>query len=181
MRRITIASFADIERLERVVREAAAATMVSLRDLVHHGDDVGALAEMKFKWVGHDPLAPKRPLNLVEQLNQSFTYLASCAAVRWLLLHEGEHAPYHLSLGTEPGHDIISDDQLVKAEVFAATHPGSNNKLKSDAARLEPAVGVKRFVFYLSPLASPLANINDVTIVRLDFPMWEPYVATPGA
>jgi hypothetical protein len=47
---------------------------------------------------------------LVEQLNQSFTYLASIAATAWLFEHHPENAPYILNLGTAPGSDIMSQD-----------------------------------------------------------------------
>ena len=78
-----------------------------------------------------------------------------------------------LNLGTSPGPDIISKDGAVVAEVFAATSPFRNDKLKKDSNRV---IGFKesvhKYVFYYSPGNSSVDNLRDkfpnVKIIQLD-------------
>src|SRR5690606_9428108 len=139
-----------------------------LGHLLESRSGVDALATLKFGQFGCDPLDGSRPLNLVEQLNQSFTYLASLEAVRWLLEHHPEHGPYTLNLGTASGIDIESHDGAVAAETFAATTPESNRKLKKDIDKLRGAAAPHRYVFYLSAVRHSRAEVEGVRIVALD-------------
>lgn len=122
---------------------------------------------MKFAEVGHDPLDSSRSLNLVEQLNQTFTYLASIAGARWLMPHHPECLPLTPNLGTTRGSDIVSKCGRFAAETFAATRPNSNDKLREDVQKVRHSGAAQKFVFYLSP--KPTApKVEDVTVVRLD-------------
>ncbi len=59
---------------------------------------------------------------------------------------------FRLALATSSGRDIESvEPGLVAAEVFAATHPGSNQKLKKDIARLAEDSAQHRYVFFAAP------------------------------
>ena len=138
---------ADVASLEGTVAQSAVATLAALyqRHATHSG--LPALALLKFDASGCDPLDEGRPLNFIEQLNQSFTYLATIEGVRWLLQHHPEHAPYHLNLGTAPGSDIVSEDGEVVAETFAATRPQSNRKLEKDIAKVGAVAAQYRYVF----------------------------------
>lgn len=163
-------SRAQLRELEAHVLSAAVATMdaIAARQRAQPGLEV--FAALRFTECGRDPLDPVRSLNFVEQLNQTFTYLATIQAAHWLFEHFPEHAPFRLNLGTAPGSDIESLDGAISAETFAATHPDSNRKLDHDVAKVTRSSAVRRFVFYLSPVAAKERTDPDVAIVRLDHP-----------
>jgi len=94
----------------------------------------------------------RKALNIVEQINQTFTILVSLRAVERLIeMHPGAKG-FRLALGTCSGRDIQSvEPNLVAAEIFSATHPGSNQKLKKDIARLKPDTALHRYVFFAAP------------------------------
>ena len=147
-RRLAVSSEAEINRLVTSIRRAANQSKLVLRDLIESNDSISLLSHLKFRQCGRDPLDADRPLNLVEQLNQSFTYLASLEASR-ILLRKGLATSLTLNLSTAPGSDIEASD--LAAEVFAATHPGSNQKLRKDYDKVR-AINVKRrFVFFSCP------------------------------
>lgn len=103
-------SLADLETMEQAVLASAQTSLAKLQELLTRDGGLSALAALKFGEAVCDPLDSSRSLNLVEQLNQSFTYLASIAATAWLFEHHPENAPYILNLGTAPGSDIMSQD-----------------------------------------------------------------------
>lgn len=139
------------ERLERL-EESAGRTRANLRKILAQVEPaLSALSRLKFTPVGCDPLDPERALNLVEQLNQTFTYQAAFEAAAWLLDKHPDHAPFELSLGTAAGIDIMSHDKHVLAEVFAAVDPRNNKKLQHDIGRLAGQEASFRYVLYLSP------------------------------
>jgi len=92
------------------------------------------------------------PLNVVEQLNQTFTILVTLRAIERLIELHPEAAGFRLALGTSSGRDIESvKPDLVAAEVFSATRPTSNQKLKKDIARLSSDAARHRYVFFAAP------------------------------
>jgi len=164
-----IASLAEIEELETAIVSSAEVTANALRGRLKCGTGVQLLATLKFQKAGSDPLSD-RPLNFIEQINQTFTYLASCEAVRYLLEHHPACAPFTMHLGTAPGPDIVSADRRLIAEVFAATHPGSNGKLRKDLKKLRATPAEIRYLFYSCPgndRTSISRSEHDVTIVPL--------------
>lgn len=166
MKRKTITSLAELDQLEKSIAESAAATAKKLSQQLADPGDLSTLARLRFEQAGCDPLDLKRALNLVEQLNQSFTYLASIEGAKWLLEHHPLHAPFHLNLGTSSGPDIVSADGEVAAETFAATHPDSNDKLRRDVDKVRATTAKHRYVFYLSPVETTRTS-EDVAIIRL--------------
>ena len=171
MKRQEISNLDDLELLEgRILRSVETATS-ALKSLLETGDSIGVFAKLKFTEVGIDPLDVSRPLNLVEQLNQTLTYLASVTGARWLASRHPESLPLILNLGTSPGFDIQSGCGKFIAETFAVTHPNSNDKLRKDVLRLEGHTSAEhRFVFYLSPVEARQLGTTKVTIVRLNHP-----------
>ena len=167
MKQRLISSITELDRLEATIASAASATAGRLSDELKRPNALSVLARLKFSQAGCDPLDLERSLNFVEQLNQSFTYLASIEAARWLFQRHPENAPFQLNLGTAPGFDVASLDGAIAAEVFAATHPDSNDKLRKDVDKMRAAPAMHRYVFYLSPVAARVSS-TDVTIVRLD-------------
>jgi hypothetical protein len=162
-----VRSLDDLVTLEQAVLASAQASLSKLQDLLGRDGGLSALAALKFGEAGCDPLDSSRSLNLVEQLNQSFTYLASIAATAWLFEHHPDNAPFILNLGTAPGSDIVSQDGTIAAETFAATHPGSNRKLEKDVAKVRVMDAVHKYVFFLSPVNAKRVDFDGVKVVRL--------------
>jgi hypothetical protein len=170
MKKQIVVSPVDLDRLESAVSASAALAMRSLGAL-NGGTPIDALAAVKFDQIGRDPLDPNRPLNLIEQVNQTFTYLASIAGARWLLRQHPECAPLTLNLGTQPGFDIESSCGHFVAETFAATDPKSNDKLRKDLAKLRTAKARHRFLFYLSPVTDRRTHDEGISVVQLEHPV----------
>jgi len=117
---------------------------------------IDLLARIKFEPIGRHP-TEDRDLNLIEQVNQTFTYLSTLRATKILFdLHPEILAGFRLNLGTQSGSDIESVEHgLVAAEVFAATSPNSNQKLKKDIRKVDGIEVEHRYVFFNSPGYSP--------------------------
>jgi hypothetical protein len=112
------------------------------------------LKSMKFETVGRHPVED-RPLNIVEQINQTWTYAVAAAAARQLLKMHPEAQGFHLAPGAHASRalDIMSkSDGLVGAETFAAVHPLNNRKLALDLEKLSKRPETHRYVFFMSPL-----------------------------
>lgn len=168
MKRQVVTSLEDLERLEQRILSAVEATTATLKRVLESSDSLGGFARLKFTEAGHDPLDPERPLNFIEQLNQTFTYLASIGGARWLIERYPHCTPLVLNLGTAPGFDIESSCGQFAAETFAVTHPSSNDKLRKDASKMREAQAEHRFVFYLSLARGPQVHVPGVTVVPLD-------------
>src|SRR5260221_11478144 len=96
---------------------------------VFNGEPMSLLRALRFDTVGDDPLTGE-PLNVVEQLNQTFTILVTLRAIKRLIDLHPEARGFRLALGPT-SRDIESIfPNLVAAEVFSATRPASNQKLK---------------------------------------------------
>ena len=151
-----ITSTKEIDKLARAVRSSAERTVHSVRLLLdNEPDSLHVLRLMKFSEIGHHP-TEDRKLNVIEQLNQTFTYLVSLEATRWVMARHPEllRGGINVNLGTAAGFDLESvEEGLLAAETFAATHPGSNSKLRNDIKRLsDKAAEVKnRYVFFSCP------------------------------
>jgi hypothetical protein len=145
----TISKEADLSTLRSTVLESARSSVREFERLAQI-DPLEALVALKFTEVGHHPLQPRR-LNLIEQVNQTFTYLASFAAVEYVLTHHPNSLPIVLNLGTAPGWDLESSNASVAAEVFAAVRPENNRKLQNDIAKIATADARSRYVFYFCP------------------------------
>src|SRR5215216_3515488 len=98
---------ASLDALRSLIRNATASAVASITDLVATNTPIAALAAMKFGKLGFHPIEPRR-LNLIEQVNQTFTYLVSLAAAEQILLRHPGSAPLHLNLGTSAGSDLES-------------------------------------------------------------------------
>jgi len=157
----------EVRSLETDVRAAASAAADKLGELLMDGDPLELLAQMKFNRIGRDPLQPTRELNLIEQVNQTFTYLVSVRAVEFLFRAHPEIASYRLNLGTASGSDIVADDGSVAAEVFAATKPSSNNKLRKDIAKVKTSEAQHQYVFFHCPGDYVRETVEGVRVVPL--------------
>ncbi len=148
-RRRIIREMKDAEEMITQILKSAAQTVAFLRN---SGEDPLALfKKMRFDLIGHDPLTGE-PLNLVEQLNQTYTNLATLRAVEQLIQIHPDARGFRVALGTCSGRDIESvEKSLVVAEVFSATHPSSNQKLKKEIDSLANDQTKYRYVFFASP------------------------------
>jgi hypothetical protein len=72
-----VRSLGDLQAIEQAVLASAQASLPKLEDLLARDGVLSALAALQFGEAGYDPLDSSRSLNLVGQLKQSFTYLAS--------------------------------------------------------------------------------------------------------
>jgi hypothetical protein len=148
-RRPIIRTIADAESLHAQMVGSAARTVEWLRSFA--GEPMALLKTLRFETVGHDPLTGE-PLNVVEQLNQTFTILVTLRAVEKLIELHPDADGFRLALGTSSGRDIESVvPDMVAAEVFSATDPNSNQKLKKDLARLSADPALHRYVFFAAP------------------------------
>ena len=77
-RRPTIRTIIDAEQMHAQILDGAARTVAWLRGV--EGEPMSVLKRLRFDAVGHDPLTGK-PLNVIEQLNQTFTIWVSLRAV----------------------------------------------------------------------------------------------------
>jgi hypothetical protein len=160
-RRCEILSPSDIIEIRERVLENVARTTRWLRSL---DERPMALFElMRFQKVGHDPLTGT-PLNIVEQLNQTFTILTALRAVQLLWELHPDSDGYRLALGTCSGRDIESiKSDYVEAEVFSATHPNSNRKLQKEISRMADSEATHRYVFFASP-SHPAGRLSQLEV-----------------
>ncbi len=148
---LTVRSEDDIKRYLGQVREAAGHARAWVA--AQAGDPLDMLRRMKFEPVGRHPI-DGRPLNLVEQLNQTWTFAVALAAARQLLALHPEAGGYRLAPGAHASIplDIMSEaDGLVGAETFAAVDPANNRKLAGDLAKMAARPELHRYVFFMSP------------------------------
>jgi hypothetical protein len=145
-----IDSTRELDELENQVIAAAKRTVDALRALLSDAEPLHAFSLMKFELSGFHP-TDDRSLNLIEQVNQTFTYLASFQATRWLFKYHPEAAPFRLNLGTASGTDIESIDGSIAAETFASVNPRNNRKLDSDIDKVGRTSATHKYVFYICP------------------------------
>lgn len=166
---VKIFNLADIQKQREQVARAADAAFEAIKRLHASPSAYAALYEMKFKAIGTHPLE-MHPLNMIEQLNQMFTILASLAGAEKLLALEAAR-PLVLNPGARAGHDITSGDGEFVAEVFAAVDPANNKKLEKDIERLRAAEAKRRYLFYYTPSSRDVSRITggltDVIVRRL--------------
>lgn len=144
-----VSSTADIAGLEERVRRSADRFLKALA--AHDGGGIALLHKLKFEQAGWQPLT-EAPLNFIEQLNMTFTCLATLRAARLLLERHPDSRGLRLNMGPRRGVDIqsIAPDYLA-AEVFSSVAANNNNKLRKDAARMSTCPALHRYVFYYVP------------------------------
>ena len=152
-KQIVLHSFTEAEEYVQTIYAAADKVALSIVEQSGQRNGIKLLELMKFQQIGFDPLNLERRLNLVEQLNQTFTYLVSFAAAELLFSWHPGLSELQLNLGTSPGSDLKSIEfGGIAAEVFAATSPNSNNKLQKDMAKVRYETAAHKYVFFNCPL-----------------------------
>jgi len=128
MKKIILTNSTEVAVYVDIILDAADAARRRLLELSETRNGIQLLEAIKYERIGYDPLDTERELNLVEQINQSFTYLASFRAAEILFQRHRGISELSLNLGTMTGSDIGSSGAGgIAAEVFAATRPKSNN------------------------------------------------------
>jgi hypothetical protein len=148
---IHIQSIADADRLLDTIRVSAARAHDWIA--AQSGDPLDMLKKMKFEPVGFHPIED-RALNVIEQINQTWTYFVAAAAAKELLALHPNAGGFQLAPGAHASLelDIMSGEPgLVGAETFAAVDPRNNRKLHGDLAKMAARSEVHRYVFFMSP------------------------------
>jgi len=175
-KRLTITR-SDIEGYRESLLASAEQTQIQVAELAGSEAPLAFLSQLKFQAVGCDPLNPSRKLNLIEQLNQTFAYLASFNGAEFLFAQHPKVRSLSLNLGTSSGFDIQSSEGGgIAAEVFAAVTPQNNRKLANDIEKVSAANAKYRYVFFMSPeheagpyLGAP--KVAGVTVWSLGCPL----------
>jgi hypothetical protein len=144
----------NIEEAENHIEElriSAEESQIRLDEISSYSDPIEFLRKLKFEQVGCDPLYSQRPLNFIEQLNQTFTYLASFKAAKIIFERYPELKSLTLNLGTQSGSDIESIENGIAAEVFASVNPSNNKKLQKDIAKVSAVDAKHKYVFFMCP------------------------------
>lgn len=148
---LVVRTAADVDQQLDVIRASAARAQAWV--ISHRGDALDLLRQMKFHSVGFHPIED-RPLNLVEQLNQTWTYAVALIATRKLLELHPDAGGFKVAPGAHMSIplDIMSmEEGLVGAETFAVTRPSSNGKLAADLTKLAARPERHRYVFFCAP------------------------------
>jgi len=121
-----------------------------IKDQFQNCEGIELLRKIKFTQSGFDPLFDEST-NFIEMTNQVFTYLVCLKAVDFLLIEYPSHK-FYVNFGTESGYDVISEDESIICECFAATIPDNNLKLEKDVKKVfENKQASQRYViFYVS-------------------------------
>ncbi len=146
-----IRTVAEVDAQVEAIRATTASTMNWVRS--QRDDPLAALFQLKFKQVGRHPVLG-HTLNFIEQVNQTWTYLAALQATRLLLTMHPDADGFTLAPGAHASQplDVMSvAEGLVGAETFAAVHPRNNGKLKADLKKLAARTERHRYVFFISP------------------------------
>jgi hypothetical protein len=141
----------DTDRLMAKVWEAAESAQKWIG--TQTGDPLDMIRRIKFESVGFHPI-DHRSLNLIEQINQTWTFVVAISAARQLLKLHPDVGGFRLAPGAHASLplDIMSEkDGLVGAETFAAVSPYNNDKIKKDLEKLKGRSEKYRYVFFMSP------------------------------
>jgi hypothetical protein len=150
-RYLEVRTIGDVEQLLATIRASAARAQSWIA--AQGGDPLDLLRRMKFEPVGFHPIED-RPLNVIEQINRTWTYAVALSAARVLLELHPEAGGFKVAPGAHMALplDIMSEEPgLVGAETFAAVHPRNNGKLAADLAKLADRPERHRYVFFMSP------------------------------
>lgn len=167
---LTVGSIADVDRHMDALRVSAAHVQEWIGR--HRGDPLDLLRQFKFEPIGRHPIED-RALNLVEQLNQTWTYAVALAAARKLLELHPVAGGFQLAPGAHMSIplDIMSiEPGVVGAETFAAVDPRNNGKLARDLAKMATRPETHRYVFFSSPKFPGLRRL--AAFERADVQVW---------
>jgi hypothetical protein len=149
---LIVSNVADADALMDKIRNTAASVRSWMAE--QSGDPLEMLRRMKFEPVGFHPIEG-HALNIVEQVNQTWTFCVALSAARQLLVLHPNVGGLRLAPGADACQalDIMSvKEGCVGAETFAAVTPQNNGKLAKDLLKLSARSELHRYVFFMSPL-----------------------------
>lgn len=118
-----------------------------LNEMIIKQDSLTLFKNIKYNKTVIDPLTEKSE-NFIEMVNQNQTYLVSLKAAQHLL-NEFPNTIFRVNLGNVSGYDIVSKDDNIIAECFAATSYRSNSKLTNELKKLEQNTSAEhKYVFF---------------------------------
>lgn len=147
---LTILTHSDLDVYLAAIEHATAQAVAAI---ARANSPTHALRQMKFEQIGLHPIEG-HPLNVIEQINQTFTYLVALRATAWLLDRHPDAGGFQLAPGANAALklDIMSVvPDMVGAETFAAVHPDNNRKLIKDLKKLQSAPCRFRYAFFYAP------------------------------
>ena len=149
---ITLCTPSDIQDALQCIEDSAVRAQKALSALP--SAPMHALHAMKFDPVGSHPLED-RPLNIIEQVNQTFTYLVAVKAAEILMDWHPDAKGFRLAPGAHAPKGTLDVESLepglVGAETFAAVRPENNQKLAKDLKKLSNRSEIHRYIFFMSP------------------------------
>jgi hypothetical protein len=148
---LEVSTVEEVDGLLALIRASAARAHDWIA--AFNGDPLELLRELKYSPVGRHPIED-RPLNLVEQINQTWTYAVALEATRKLIELHPEAGGFRVAPGAHMSIplDIMSvEEGLVGAETFATVHPRNNGKLVADRIKLSARHELHRYIFFASP------------------------------
>jgi len=144
--------YGDIAGERTKISQSTELIFKKLKESLRHGSPIDFFHAIKFEKIGCDPLDTTEQWNLIEQINQTFTYLASLKASEILFEEHKSLKTVKLNLGTTDGYDLIGTDSMgndiVVAEVFATVNHRNNAKLRSDIEKVMTSEIDRRYVFF---------------------------------
>lgn len=128
-----VKSAADLDGIRARLSETAEHARQALTAALQ---DPHPLRLLKFEQLGCDPLDINDAQNLAEQIDQQATYEVAVDALAQLMKkHPGKE--WTFAPGAHgAGHDLLSADGEIAAEVFAAVRPTNNRKLSADVKKI---------------------------------------------
>lgn len=159
-KQLVIKTIEELNQYKEQIKTNADLSIMKLKKLLETNDSFNILHQLKFEKSGYEPLFGYE-LNLIEQLNQMFTYIVSLKGVELLLKeHPGEE--FVVNFGTQNGYDIMTLDGKIICECFASTNPLSNRKIIKDLERLQDNKNAEykyEFFYSLEANATTLDNL----------------------
>ena len=104
MKERLIKNLSDLEDIQSSILEAASKLVERMKQ---PQSELDILADLKFNRPGFDPLEPENNYNIIEQTNQTFSYLVAIKGIRYLF-RSFPGDSFLLNYGTNSGPDIRS-------------------------------------------------------------------------
>jgi hypothetical protein len=175
---INVKNQEEIDRLRQTVIVSAKQLKKEINECGNL-DEMELLSRLKFDRIGFDPGDEQTRMNPIEQINQSWTYLASLKALEKLRELHPEITTYRLNLGSTNGFDIEDVPEQphagyglrVAAEVYSAVSVTGNRKLTKDRNKLINSSARHRYVFFYVPTETAGRKQNR-ELNRTDLQVW---------
>ena len=136
----------QVTKLRQTIVENAETAFSELKNYAQNTDALQFFASIKFIPLGKDPITGDA-LNLIEQINQTYSDLVVLAATHDLIDRYPEKT-FILQLGAASGFDVQSTDGEVAAECFAVTSVSSNDKMNKDCKKLMKSEAEQKYIFF---------------------------------